>query len=387
MRIGLIAPLAEALPPTTDGATEVVIDSLARALTAAGHDVLRAATADSTCPVSGHPVTSPAPPSGSRAAELIHAEKAYHALADCDVIHDHTTVGALWAATQPDLPPIIATAHDTFTIAARAVYGEVASRGILVTAVSQSQRDTAPDVPIGRIVHYGIDSSRYPLGRGLDGYALFVGRCAPGAGMLQAIDIARRAGVPLRIVTTVRGPEDLQHFERVIEPNLGPNVEFLGDIGPEQRNRELAGACALINPVSWLDPFCLVLVEAMACGTPVIAFPSGSAPEIVDNGVTGFLRTCVKDAASALRRVSSLDRRACRRAMQGKFGSRKMAEDYVELYAAVTSQGAVRTLPVAVTSGPSLTGEGMVLRLSDHERRSGGLDRSRRRPHWAGVPR
>ena len=332
MRIGMIAPPWVSVPPTGYGGTEEVVDTLARGLRELGHDVVLFTVGDSTCPVDRrwvfeHPVL----PMGHSTSECRHVQAAYDELADCDVIHDHTMVGPVWAAALRRDVPVVTTVHSAFDATTRPVYAQV-GRWVTINAISHSQRASAPEIPIAAVIHHGLDARRHIPGTGTGGYALFIGRCAPEKGAHAAIEIARRAGVPLRLAAKMREPDETAYFHEQIEPHLGPDVEFLGEIGPEQRDRELAGAVALLNPITWTEPFGLVMIEAMATGTPVISYRAGSAPEIVTHGTTGFLCDGTDDAVAALRSVSDLDRAACRAEVEGRFSARRMTRDYVSLY-------------------------------------------------------
>jgi glycosyltransferase involved in cell wall biosynthesis len=309
-----------------------VIDTLARGLVALGHEVSLFTVGESTCPVDRRWVYEHAVvPMGQATTECRHVQAAYDELLGYDVIHDHTTVGPVWAAALRRDVPVVTTVHCSFHEATRPVYARL-GRWVTVNAISHSQRRSAPEVPVAAVIHHGVDPARYPVGAGDGGYAVFIGRCSPDKGAREAIEIARRAGLPLRIAAKMREPDEVDYFRRCIEPSLGPDVEFLGEVGPDERDRLLGGAVALLNPITWTEPFGLVMIEAMACGTPVIAFRSGAAPEIVTHGRTGFLCRDVGDAVHALRSVAELDRAACRAEVEGRFSARRMTRDYVSLY-------------------------------------------------------
>ena len=339
LRIGLIAPPWVPVPPTTYGGTEGLIDTLARGLDAAGHDVVLFTTGDSTCPVTRLSVFErPAEPMGSTTAECRHAQAAYDALKDCDVIHDHTTVGPVWAAARGLTTPVITTCHGEFTPENLALYREIATWAS-VTAISRHQRWLAPTVPMAAVIHHGVDPALFTVGAGQGGYAMFLGRLAPEKGAHEAIKIARAAGIPLRIAAKMREPDEIRYFHEQIEPELGPGVEYLGEISPAQRDHELGEALALLNPIRWAEPFGLVMIEALACGTPVITYPSGAAPEIIQHGVTGFVCTNIAEATEALGKAALIDRTMCREAVEGYFSSRRMVAEYVALYERIALGG------------------------------------------------
>lgn len=342
MRIGMIAPPWVTVPPAAYGGTEGVIDTLARGLTKAGHDVVLFTTADSLCPVERRWVYDEAvTPMGDAIAECRHVQAAYDALADCDLVHDHTTVGPVWAAARGPGAPVVTTVHCALHDRTRPVYARLAS-WVTVSAISRSQRDSAPEIPVAAVIHHGLDAQRHSVGSGSGGHAVFVGRCSPQKGADTAIEIARRAGMPLRIAAKMREPEELEYFHDRIEPLLGRDVEFLGEISPEERDEELASAAVLLNPIAWREPFGLVMIEAMASGTPVVAFAEGAAPEIVEHGVTGFLCSGVNDAVAAVQRIDEIDRRDCRAAVEGYFSQQRMTRDYLALYRRVLGRPASR---------------------------------------------
>jgi glycosyltransferase involved in cell wall biosynthesis len=332
VRIGLVAPPWAPVPPTNYGGTERVVDLLARGLRAAGQDVVLFTTRDSTCPVSRRWVYEHAQaPMGIDVAEAHHLVRAYQALADCDVIHDHTVLGPFFAAGHA---PVVTTNHGSFTPAIREIYGALAGR-VPIIAISRSQRAQAPELPIAAVIHHGLDPEAFPLGTGGGGYLVFLGRMAPEKGAHRAIEVARRARLPLVMAAKMRDPAERSYFVEHVEPHLGGEVEYVGEVGQDDKVLLLGAARALLNPISWAEPFGLVMVEALACGTPVLAFPSGAAPEIVEDGRTGFLCSDVEAMAAAVQRIDVLDRADCRAAVEGYFSSQRMVRQHLALYRAV----------------------------------------------------
>jgi glycosyltransferase involved in cell wall biosynthesis len=323
-----------------------VIDNLARGLTAAGHEVELFTIGDSPCPVTRswlfqHPVE----PMGDALHESLHVEAAYRCLTEVDVIHDHTTVGPLLGAhaAPPDVP-VVTTAHGPFTAAARQYFSRLPSR-VSVVAISHPQRASAPDVRVTAVIPHGIDTQTYLPGPGGGGYLAFVGRMSPDKGVHDAIDVARRAGLPLTMMVKMRAPDELAFFHDVVEPMLGRDIQLL--IEPEEAQRiELLGrAEALINPIAWPEPFGLVMAEALACGTPVIARPFGAAQEIVEHRRTGYLHDSIDDLADAVRRIDQLDRCECRAAAEQRFSRDRMVEDHIRLYRQLLHQPTSPTVP------------------------------------------
>jgi glycosyltransferase involved in cell wall biosynthesis len=336
MRIGLIAPPWVPVPPPRYGGTEEVLDDLARGLTALGHEVTLFTTGDSTCEVDRRWVFPEPPPEMNLSMpECRHVQAAYDALDGCDVIHDHTTLGPVWAQSQGVTTPVVVTMHNAFTPVSRPVMRRIA-RFASIVAISDSHRSAAPDVPVIAVIRHGIDASRWPMGDGSGGYALYLGRFTPEKGAAAAIRIARRAGVRLALAAKMRSPAERAYFETQIEPALGPDVRYVGEVDRRHRERLLCGAVALLNPISWPEPFGMVMIQALACGTPVVAFANGAAPEIVVEGVTGFLPRTEPEAVDGLLAAARLDRADCRAAVEGYFSARRMVADYAALYSRVT---------------------------------------------------
>lgn len=332
MRIGLIAPPWLTVPPAAYGGIEYVVEALALALQDAGHDVVLAAAGDSSCPVprlAGFPPSEPAA-LGQTLIELRHATRAYAALSDVDVIHDHTLIGP-HLVDRPAGVPVVTTAHGPFTPAILEVFRSL-PRDVSVVAISRNQASMASGVEVARVIHHGIDVRTVPFGTGTGGYCCFLGRMSPDKGITTAIEIAHRAGVPLRIAAKMHEAPERAYFEAAVRPRLGPSDEFLGELSRPEKTRLLGEAMAMLNPIAWDEPFGLVMIEALAAGTPVIATPRGSVPEIIDDGVTGFLGGTVEILAEALGRVRELDRSACRRSVEERFSARRMAADHAALY-------------------------------------------------------
>jgi glycosyltransferase involved in cell wall biosynthesis len=334
VRIGLIAPPWLPVPPPAYGGTEAVVDRLARGMQAAGHEVVLFTTGDATCPVDRRWVFegAQAPRMGEAVAELRHLVHAYDALASCDVVHDHTVVGPAYAERLPGLP-VVTTNHGPFDRELLDVYRAVAHR-VPVIAISHAQAATARGLPLAGVIHHGIDVDRFPMGTGDGGYLLFLGRMTPDKGAEQAIAIARRTGLPLLLAAKMREPSERRYFDERVRPLLGPGVDYVGEVGGADKGELLAGAVALLNPIQWDEPFGLVMIESLACGTPVLATARGAAPEIVDDGVTGFLGT-EDDLVAAAGQVGELDRAACRAAVAERFSTTRMVDEHLDLFSRI----------------------------------------------------
>ena len=332
MRIGLVAPPWLPVPPPMYGGTEAVIDRLARGLVRQGHDVLLFATGDSTCPV---PTlwayeTAQRESLGQVVIELRHLVRAYDALRDCDIVHDHTVAGPVYAMRYPELP-VVMTAHGPFGGGLEDIYAAVGDRVPLI-AISRHQASTA-HTPAAAVIHHGVDPEAFPVGDGRGDYYCYMGRMAPYKGAREAVLIARQAGVKLLLAAKIDEPSEHEYYEQEVEPLLGDGIEYLGEIGGQERLDLLGGAIALLNPISWDEPFGLVMVEALACGTPVLAFPRGAAPEIVDDGATGLLCDDVEEAVRRLPELDQISREACRERVETQFSTARMVDEHLTLYA------------------------------------------------------
>jgi glycosyltransferase involved in cell wall biosynthesis len=333
VRIGLISTPWTALPPPAYGGIEGVVDRLARGFLAAGHDVLLAAPGDSECPA---PLVADSPPAdvdgmGLSEVELGHVVRAYEAMPGMDLVHDHTLAGPLYRHRPSELP-IVTTNHGPFRAQLRDVYRAM-SRDVSLVAISHHQASTAGDVRIARVIHHGIDVEAVPVGDGGGGYACFLGRMNPSKGVREAAMVAHRAGIPLRIAAKMQDKGEREYFECAVAPLLNGGVEYLGELDTVEKYQLLAGASALLNPIQWPEPFGLVMIESLAAGTPVVATCAGAAPEIVDDGVTGYLRDDIDGLAACLVQAGSLDRGQCSRVALTRFSTQRMVADHLDLYA------------------------------------------------------
>jgi glycosyltransferase involved in cell wall biosynthesis len=332
LRVGVIAPPWLPVPPQGYGGTEAVIDTLVRGLQQAGCEVVLFATGDSTCDVPRRWYYPAALGTGADPGlEAVHARAAHAALRDCDVIHDHTVAGPLDVLSRPGGPPVLATLHGDPSPADLVRYRRVAG-SIGLIAISHCQRRSLTEMPVAAVIHHGIDLDAFPLGRGDGGYVAFLGRMSPDKGADRAIRVARAAGRPIVLAAKMRAPEEHRWFAEAVEPLLGPDATFVGEVDAEGRRALLGRAEALVNPLGWPEPFGLVMVEAAASGTPVLAFAAGASPEIVEDGITGFICSDEDDMADRLQLVAGLDRATCRERARARFGGDRMAADHLTLY-------------------------------------------------------
>jgi glycosyltransferase involved in cell wall biosynthesis len=338
MKIALIAPPWLPVPPPAYGGTEAVVDGLARGLHRAGHDVTLFAHPDSSIPVpvvsildaADTPVISDGP------SELSHVLGAYEFIDDDAIVHDHTLAGPLTSSRASQLP-VVSTNHGPYLERMERIFRSYPDNVNLVSISRSHARSTS--IP-STVIHHGIDVSTMPMGTGDGGYALFLGRMAEVKGVHRAIEIARTAGTLLVIAAKMREPGEIEYFEKFVEPLLGDDAIFIGEVGAQRKRELLASATALVNPIMWPEPFGMVMIEALACGTPVIGCPHGAAPEIVQNGVHGFLDNDLENLAGQLKAIGRFDRTVCRRHIEVNFSVERMVDDHVRLYRRVAAQHA-----------------------------------------------
>jgi glycosyltransferase involved in cell wall biosynthesis len=348
LRVGVVAPPWVPVPPPAYGGTEAVLEGVLEGLVELGAEVVLVAHPDSRMAgveLLGGP-SGLAGAIGVTAVELEHAVFAYDELIarGVDVVHDHTLAGPFVAASRAVPFPVVVTNHGPFEDGSRRVFRAVA-RTASIVSVSHSQAARSGDVPVAEVIHHGVRPGRFPAGDGDGGYALFLGRMAPTKGLPTAISAARAAGVRLVIAAKCWEDEEVRYFEREIEPLLGDGVEYVGEVGGSAKLALLGGAVALLNPIQWEEPFGMTMIEALACGTPVIVTRRGAAPEIVADELTGFLCDDEAEIVRALHRVGQLDRQRCRASVQERFSATRCARRHLELY-----ERLVRTRAVASRS-------------------------------------
>ena len=357
LKVMIVAPPWVPVPPPAYGGTEAVLDGLARGLQAAGAEVTLHTTGDSTCPVPRSWTLEQAAGVGlgGSVVELRHVIGAYERAVELgvDIVHDHTLAGPVWARALPGAPPVVTTNHGPFVGDLWDYYRWVAPT-VPVVAISEHQARTASPIPVAAVIHHGVDLEAYRPGRDGGSYALFLGRMSPDKGVARAAALARRAGVRLLIAAKMREPHEQRYFEEEVKPLLGRGVEYVGEVGGRDKVELLQGASCLLNPIAWPEPFGMVMIESLACGTPVVATPEGSAPELVADGRTGFLSSSDDGLVDALRNAPLLDREACRREAEARFGLERMADDHLRLYRHLVAElvGAPSERPGPAPRGP-----------------------------------
>jgi glycosyltransferase involved in cell wall biosynthesis len=336
MRIGLVAPLVEPLPPALYGGTERVVSNLTEELVRRGHDVTLFASGDSctsaklvACAPRGLRFDAQAPDLAT--ATLFELSEVYRRADEFEVIHNH----ADWygfAFADCFATPTVTTAHGRLD-KPEIAYRYRRSRGQPLVSISRDQKRHLPEANWIGTVHNGIDVGRFGLRTEPGDYLVFLGRISPEKGADRAVEIAERVGMRLIVAAKVDQAER-EYFEAVIAPLFRSSrlVEFIGEVDERGKDELLGGAYAYLFPIDWPEPFGLTMIEAMATGTPVIASRYGSVPEIVADGESGFICGSIDEMCEALERVPSLDRRACRRRVERLFSASRMADSYEEIY-------------------------------------------------------
>ncbi len=335
MRIAQVAPLFESVPPALYGGTERVVSYLTEELVELGHDVTLFASGDSRT----HAVLAPICPRALRLDLTCRDFLAWHVLmteritaqaAHFDVIHFHIS-HVHFPAVRRLATPHVTTMHGRLDLPELVpLYDEFAD--VPLISISDAQRAPLPRAHWVATIHHGLPDTGFTFHPRDDGYLAFLGRISPEKRVDRAIAIAIALGMPLRIAAKVDAA-DRDYFDREIRPLLThPLVHFLGEIGEDEKDRFLGGARALLFPIDWPEPFGLVMIEALACGTPVVAFRGGSVEEVLVPGRTGFIVDTLDEAIAATRCIATIDRRVCRRTFEERFTARRMALDHVDQY-------------------------------------------------------
>lgn len=375
MRIAQLAPLYEAVPPRAYGGTELAVHLLTENLVRRGHDVTLFASGDSRTSarlVSATPYAIWSEQGRRRwpteadaiAEEARHARACMRRAGEFDVVHNHAGPAGMMAATATGTP-VLTTHHRAYDPRSAWVYGVYPGAH---HALSGAASETFP--ARGRVapIHHGIDVASYPFSERPEGYLLFLGRVAPEKGAHVAVEVARRARRRLVIAGPIQG-RHAGYGAAILAAADGTAIRYLGEAGPNEKRRLLAGASAVLFPITWDEPFGLVMVEALACGTPVLAFASGSVPEVIRGGETGFIVDAGPDPLApgagadrlveAVRLLPLISRERCRWEAEARFSIEREVDEYERVYAALVSGEApvaCRREPIAVVDG-ELVGE------------------------------
>jgi glycosyltransferase involved in cell wall biosynthesis len=365
MKIAQIAPLYESVPPKLYGGTERVVSSLTEQLVQMGHEVTLFASGDSKTSAR---LVAPCKQALRLLGDECVDKLAYHYImldmvrdraAEFDVLHFHVDY-LHFPFTQMCATPHVTTLHGRLNIPELpALYRQFGD--VPVVSISHSQRKPLPRVKWVGNVYHGLPAGNFKLGAGQGNYLAFLGRVSREKRVDRAIQIALKAGMPLKIAAKV-DPSDRDYYEAEIKPLLNhPNIEYIGEITEREKPQFLGDAYAQVFPIDWPEPFGLCMIEAMACGTPTIAFGHGSVPEVLTDGLTGFIVADMERAVESVAKIAALNRRACRMEFERRFTSERMATDYLRIYEALAGTDAASdVLELEATEGTSVSGAATV---------------------------
>ncbi len=338
MKIGMLAPIGERVPPKKYGGTERMIHALTEELVKRGHDVTLFATSDSLISAKlvsvfprGLREANIKDPYGANYWTMLNIGNVYKRQHEFDIIHDHNVNFSLPTAILAETP-VVMTLHGAVNINNRRyLEGLNNNKNPFFVSISHAQTTPLPNLNYAGNVHHGLDIQGYPFSSESDDYLLFVGRISPEKGVDQAIEAAEFLNKRLIIAAKV-DPSDYFYFKKQIEPRLSDQIRWVGEVDQEERNRLMSRAYAFLHPVSWREPFGLTLIEAMACGCPVIGFRRGSIPEIVKHGKTGFVVEDTGEMIEYIPKVGSIKRDVCRKYALNYFNAQRMTDEYEEIY-------------------------------------------------------
>ena len=343
MKIAVLAPAWFAVPPTGYGGIEWIVALLADGLAEAGHDVTLFASGDSRTKAKLSYVFPEAPSRqiGRTFWELKHALGCYARADEFEIINDHTgMMGAVLGGTVST--PVVHTVHGPLDGEPGEIYeliSKVAPKVGLIS-ISMNQRKPKPDLNWIANCHNALDFSVYPMKPHRRDYLLFLGRLSPDKGAHRAVAVAMEAGLPLKIAGKMQEPKEREYFHELVEPHLVDGIEYLGEVTHGQKVELLQNARATLFPIEWEEPFGLVMIESMACGTPVIATRWGAVPEVIDDGRSGIIVDNYREMPAALERSDELDPLELRRYVEEEFSPQRMVRDYVAAYdAAIAAAG------------------------------------------------
>lgn len=343
MRIAQIAPLTEAIPPKLYGGTERVVSWLTEELVALGHEVTLFASGDSLTSAKLEPMWPRALRLDGQvldpvALHMLMMERVRQRARDFDLLHFHLDYYPFSLFSRQSTP-FVTTLHGRLDLPEhQPVFTTFSS--VPVISISDAQRRPLPQAGWVATVHHGLPDRLLTPQAATPSYLAFLGRIAPEKGADKAIRIAARCGLPIKIAAKV-DKVDHEYFEEKVRPLLSlPHVEYIGEIGDHQKSEFLSRALGLLVPIDWPEPFGLVMIEAMACGTPVVAFNAGSVPEIVDDGVTGYIVANESEAAAAVEKLPKLSREKVRRRFEERFTANRMAKEYLRVYRNLIAENA-----------------------------------------------
>jgi glycosyltransferase involved in cell wall biosynthesis len=335
MRIAQLAPLAESVPPKQYGGTERIVSYLTEELVRQGHDVTLFASGDSQttarlAPMCREGLRKTNGVSNPQAPFTMMLEKTFSSAHEFDLFHSHLDFLAFPLARRCGTP-VLTTLHGRLDLPElKPIFAEFLDCPLI--SISDAQRKPLAWANWQQTIHHGLPEHLYSFHPNSGSYLTFVGRLTPEKRPDHAIEIARRVGMPLKIAAKV-DPVDREYFRSVIEPLLSdPLVEYVGEVTDAEKNDLIGNAYALVAPFDWPEPFGLVFIEALACGTPVLAYRRGSVPEIIDDGHTGIICDSMEHMVKAVPSISAIDRQHCRLAFEQRFTVERMVQDYLKAY-------------------------------------------------------
>jgi glycosyltransferase involved in cell wall biosynthesis len=342
LRVAVLAPVWFRVPPLAYGGIEWIVALLADGLVEQGHDVTLFASGDSHTKAKLAYVFERAPSHliGQSLAELQHALACYERAAEFDVVNDHSgLVGAVLSAGTET--PVLHTVHGPLDAEAGGLYEQIArfSPRLGLISLSLNQRGPRPDLPWAANVPNALDLSLYPCNPHLGDYLLFVGRMSPDKGAHRAIAVAMEKGLPLKLAGKKRESAEHRYFDELVAPHLSADIEYLGEVTHGEKVELLQDARVTLFPIEWEEPFGLVMLESMACGTPVIATRLGAVPEVIDDGRTGIIVDSYRGMAEAIEGAAALDPWECRHYVESRFAPERMIDDYVAAYRGALAGG------------------------------------------------
>ena len=336
LRVVVVAPPYFSVPPDGYGGIEAVLALLVDGLAERGHNVTLVGAGEPR--TTGDFVATFEEPQAGRLGqmqpELAHAARVEAVLADLDhdVVHDHSAAAPLGAGHRA--APTVVTSHGP-VVGEWGEYVTHLSRSTAMVAISEAQRERAPQVRWAGMVHNAVDVAAIPFRTEKEDHVVWLGRFSPDKGAHLAIEVARSAGRSIRLAGKCDEPDEKRYFDEAVAPLLGSDAEYLGVLGAEQKYELLGSAAAFVFPLQWEEPFGMVLLESMACGTPVLSLSRGAVPEVVADGVTGYVRDDESELAPLLDQLDSIDPAACRARVQERFGPHRMVDGYEEIYSSV----------------------------------------------------
>jgi glycosyltransferase involved in cell wall biosynthesis len=339
MKIAMIAPPWISVPPAGYGGIEWVVALLADGLTDKGHDVTLFASGGSVTRAELRSTFDPAPGPehiGDTYLETLHLHEAYDAAAEYDIVHDHTSlIGLALGVRQPT--PVAHTIHGPLYPPFVRWY-DMIDHMIHLVSISDSQREPAPELRYAGRVYNGIDLDIHAFQQQKEDFLFFVGRANPEKGVHTAVEVAHRAGRKLVAAVAIKEEHERAYWEQSVAPMLSGEEEILHEIPIEQKADLMGRAAAVLFPIEWPEPFGLVMAEANACGTPVLTFPRGAAPEVIADGETGFLPHDIDGMVEAIDRLDEIDPKACRARAEKLFSADAMVDGYLEVYERILSR-------------------------------------------------